>query len=241
MLPGIIEQVPARISVKGKDLRYLLVNQAQAREFCCAPDEALGRRREDFLTTDATGETLQAFLAQVSRRDRQVLETTQPSMNVEEILIKSDGRTHYGLSSKVPLFDANESVIGVISCSVDVTAQKRTEAELRDARQAAEEASAVKSECLANMSHEIRTPMNGVIGMTGLLLDTALTTEQREFAETIRGSAEALLTIINDILDFSKIEAGKLSLEPVPFDLPQALEEMGDLVAAAADTKGLDL
>ncbi len=241
MLQSIIDQVPARISVKGKDLRYLLVNQEQAREFGCAPDEALGKRREDFLETDATGETLQTFLAQVSRRDQQVLETALPSMNVEEILTKSDGRTLYGLSSKVPLFDANKEVIGVISCSIDVTAQKRIETELRDARQAAEEASAVKSEFLANMSHEIRTPMNGIIGMTGLILETPLSTEQREYADAVAMSAEALLTVINDILDVSKLEANKVELESIDFDLVDTVESAGALLAPKAQEKGVEL
>ena len=129
----------------------------------------------------------------------------------------------------------------VVSLALNITETVRYEEQLKAAQRAAEAASKAKSSFLANMSHEIRTPMNGIVGMSELLIDTALNDEQRLFADTIKSSGEALLVIINDVLDYSKIEAGKLDLHEEPFDLERCIYELVTLMQVNCRDKGVEL
>ena len=166
----------------------------------------------------------------------------QPFSDLEFRSKTKDGTMIWLTARGAPMCDPEgRELIGYRGICEDITERKQIQQELITARDAAESANRAKSDFLANMSHEIRTPMNAIVGMTGLLLGSNLTSEQRDYAQTIRQSADSLLTIISEILDFSKIESGKLELESHPFDLSVLVEEAVDCVALQAGEKGLDL
>ncbi|NIU11652.1 MAG: two-component system sensor protein, partial [Phycisphaerae bacterium] len=130
-------------------------------------------------------------------------------------------------------------MVGSFGMTTNIAERKQMEAQIIQARQAAEEATKAKSEFLANMSHEIRTPMNAIIGMAHLALKTDLTAKQYDYLKKVDISAKSLLGIINDILDFSKIEAGKLDMESVDFQLEDTLDNISTLVGIKTQEKGL--
>ncbi len=222
LLRTLVDSLPDYIYVKDPEGRYLLVNEALARLLgLSSTADAIGKTFADF-RPGTLGDT-------VLEDDLRVLESGRPVIAKEELL-----GTSWLLTTKVPIRDEAGRVTALVGLRRDI-------AELRKAREAIEANNRAKSEFLANMSHEIRTPLNGVIGMTGLLLDTQLSAEQREYAETVRKSGEALLTVINDILDFSKIEAGKLQIENLPFDLRLVIEEVNEMLSTKAEERSLDL
>ncbi|MGD9971792.1 MAG: response regulator [Desulfatirhabdiaceae bacterium] len=188
--------------------------------------------------SDIVGQPSQTFLCtETPGKPSENLSKTYPEP--DQFLIIRGGETVPIMKKVVPVTIHRKTYS--LETFVDITEQVNAREEITRAKIEAENASMSKSEFLANTSHELRTPMNGIIGMATLLMDTPLTAEQEEYTETIRNSAESLLTIINDILDFSKIEAGKMDLEVIDFDLRVMVEEVIDLLLAKAIEKGLRL
>ncbi len=234
LLRALLDNIPDSIYFKDRQSRFLRIGHQLARKFGLQdPNAAIGQTDADFFSPEH---------AKAALEDEDfILRTGQPIVGKTEKETWPDGQERWVLTTKMPYRDKTGQVIGTFGVSKDITPLKQAEAELAHARDLAVESAHLKAEFLANMSHEIRTPMNCVIGMTGLLLDTQLSDEQRDFAETIRSSADGLLTIINDILDFSKIEAGKLNVESIPFDLLETIENTVELFAERAEAQGLEL
>jgi two-component system sensor histidine kinase/response regulator len=231
-LKSLVENLPVSIYRKDIEGRFIFANQRYC-DFKATPHtEILGKTNFDIDPPDLAQKYTAMDIAVV--QTRQPIETEQPYTD-------ANGEMRWNGLIKLPVFDSNGQIVATQGMFWDTTAAKLSAQSLKMAKEAAEDAARAKSEFLAKMSHEIRTPMNGVIGMTGLLLDTNLNSQQREFAETIRFSAETLLSIINDILDFSKLEAGKMTMEVVDFDLVQTVESTLDILAARAFNKGIEL
>ena len=239
--------------------RFTFANPAAAEIFGVAPGDLVGRSLREFLDE----EQFALVVEQTGQR------RSGEKDSYEVVISRPDGEARDLLITATPQTAENGEYIGAVGIFRDITQRKRSEqalskyareleiarevqewnaaelermvSELAVAKERAEAATRAKSEFLAAMSHEIRTPMNGVIGMTGLLLGTNLTPEQRSYSEAIRISGDALLVIVNDILDFSKIESGTYEVEKSAFELRSTVESVVDLLAPKARQHGLEL
>ncbi|MEP9387600.1 PAS domain-containing protein [Mesorhizobium sp. KR9-304] len=227
---SLIDNVPVAIYAKRDDLKLFYVNKYWTQLTGVPYEEAIGRT--DF---EVSGENGHAFM----ESDRAILRTGQ-SQEFEEQVTAPDGSLRYQIARKDSM-KASDGTLFLLGSTIDVTEQKQREQELQEAQRRAVLADRAKSEFLANMSHEIRTPMNGVLGMAELLSRSDLDPKQKTFTEIIVKSGNALLTIINDILDFSKIDAGQLVLDPAPFALAEAIEDVATLISTRAKEKDLEL
>jgi two-component system, sensor histidine kinase and response regulator len=234
VLRALIDNVPDYMYVKDVEGHYVLANATLARALGAqTPDELIGKTMDDL--------ALGSFPTSQEFTEQTVIATKKPIFNREEEYINPAGQYSCMLYTKVPLLDASGEVVGIAGVARNIVERKKMEKEWRRAKEAAEAASRAKSEFLANMSHEIRTPLNGIIGMTDLALDTKINPEQREYLETVKLSADSLLTVINDILDYSKVEAGKLELDYTDFNLRDCLENTFKTLALRAQEKKLEL
>ena len=209
------------------------VNEGFTRISGYTPQEVMGRKPGSFLQGPETDPLMREFMREQLARGE--------GFKTEIINYAKDGRKYWLGIEVQPIYDAKGDLRNFMAIESDITERKRVEQELQQAKEIAEHASRAKSEFLANMSHEIRTPLNGVIGMTELLLGSALEPQQRRFVQIAKSSADALLVVINQILDFSKVEAGKLELEKIEFDLRNLLEEVAEMLAYRAASKGIEL
>jgi PAS domain S-box-containing protein len=245
LLQTVIDALPARISVKDRALRYVLVNLAQAEEFGCPPEAAIGRRKHDFEIADVSADAGRSFVEDLHSRDHRVLASGRSILNYEETLPQKSGVVKSRLSSKIPLRDEDGQAFAVLTVAIDISERKRIETELLAAREAAEQASRTKSQFLANMSHELRTPLNAIIGFSDMmkaqLFGPLGDSRYAGYAGDICESGYHLLSIINDILDLAKVESGKLDLNEEAVDIDVIAAACGKLVRQRSVDAGIQL
>ncbi|OGR36315.1 MAG: hypothetical protein A2051_01915 [Desulfovibrionales bacterium GWA2_65_9] len=233
-LQTVIDTLPTPFVCKGADGRYLLVNQAFTQLYDLPPEQVLGHTMGEFAPSEIAD-------AHMAHDELLLADPSSPPLEYEVSYARPGEATRHWLvvKSHLPLSGGRKP--GLASITLDITARKRTEEALRQAKAAAEAATLTKAQFLANMSHEIRTPLGGVIGAAKLLAQSKLSGDQRQLAEMAVESGRALLTIVNDILDFSKIEAGRLDLRPAPFALRADLEAVAAPFRLLAGQRGLAL
>jgi two-component system, sensor histidine kinase and response regulator len=228
----LVENATDIIFMTDSQGRFTFVNTVAVRTTGFSEKEIVGKHFTEFVEVDHRPQTREFF-------QRQALAGT-PVSYLEFPSITKSGETIW-LGQKTQLLKEDSKVVGFQSIARDITARREVEAELRDAKEAAEAGNRAKTEFLARMSHEIRTPINAIVGYTELLLDDELSEEQREALETVKLSTNTLLTLIDDILDLSKVEADKLSLEQVPFNVESLVVDACELVRGRVGDKPVEI
>jgi two-component system sensor histidine kinase/response regulator len=232
-LAAIVERAGSSVIISDPKGRIEWVNQGFVRLTGYPIAEVAGRQQDEILCGDQTDPAARATL-------RAAIDTGT-GCQVELLNYTREGGAYWAHVDFQPIRSTSGALSSFMAICTDVTERRQARENLQAAKEAAERANRSKSEFLATMSHEIRTPMNGVLGFANLLRDTPLNDEQRDFVRTIERSGQNLLAILNDILDFSKIEAGAMTLENIPFDLSDAIEEVVALMAGKAEEKHLEL
>ena len=211
---------------------YLFLNPAAEAMFGHSLTEVVGRSIDEFIPSDVREKALPLVFDALNRDDGATIELETARRDGSQIWIEVRAK----VIQRYP-----DGSFCWLSMSRNIETRRRLQQALITAKDAAEEASRIKSDFLANMSHEIRTPMNGILGMTGLLLESPLDADQRSYAEAVRQSGELLLRVINDILDISKLEAGKVELETIDFDMTSIVDSTVTLLRPRAVEKGIEI
>jgi len=219
LLDALMDNIPDSIFYKDKNSRFIRINKAKAKSIGLKdPEEAIGKSDFDFYSLDDARE---AYNDEVK-----ILKSNSPLINKLEKRIKNDV-TRYQLATKVPIYDDNNQIRGIVGLSRDITIQKLAEEKLKEAIRKAEEADQLKNMFLANMSHEIRTPMNAIVGFTEMLSDPDITSDEKNlYIRYIKSNGNTLINIINDILDTAKIEANQLKINKTEVKLSSLLDDL---------------
>jgi two-component system, sensor histidine kinase and response regulator len=232
-LIAIVERAGSAVIISDPKGRIEWVNQGFVRLTGYPIGAVVGLQQDEVLCGEKTDPAARAALGAAI--------DAGAGCQVELLNDTREGNAYWAQVDFQPIRSASGALTSFMAICTDVTERRQARESLQAAKEAAERANRAKSEFLATMSHEIRTPMNGVLGFANLLRDTPLNDEQRDFVRTIERSGQNLLSILNDILDFSKIEAGAMTLEDIPFDLSDAVEEVVALMAGKAEEKHLEL
>lgn len=230
-LSTLLSAIPAFVYFKNRDLKYQVVNKTFEDFLGVHLEEIKGKTVDDILPEyDST---------RYSQMEKEVMKSGKARYNIEEVIVNK-GKKVWLSTNLAPFKNNRGEVTGLVGVSYNISDRKLYEIQLKKAKEQAEAGTRSKSEFLANVSHEIRTPMNGIIGMTEILMQSPLNSEQKQHLSAIETSANSLLSLINDVLDFSKIEAGKLNFEIQDFVLKEVLTDVENILKTRASEKGLD-